>query len=104
MRSVLIAAAALVALASPAQAAAKHTWYYVNILERKCELSPLTPEEFATYNGVSIPAENAHEFPDGIVVRVDAETKVTFFFTNRKGCETVADGLRTRLAPHDDTN
>jgi outer membrane protein W len=99
-------AAALVAIAGPAHAAPRHTWYYVNILERKCEVSPLTPEQFAT---APIPAKNAARDSNGqIIVEVDrqveGETRVTYFFTDRNGCEIVANGLKTRLAPSGDVN
>jgi hypothetical protein len=46
MRNVLIAAAALVALAMPAEAAPKHVWFDVNYGSGTCDKSLMTPEEF----------------------------------------------------------
>jgi hypothetical protein len=107
--ALLVALAALaLATATPALAdpAPRHTWYYVNILERRCEVSRLTPEEFAT---APIPARNVARDSDGqILVEVDRqvgdEKRVTYFFTSRSGCEIVANGLKTMLAPRGDIN
>jgi hypothetical protein len=99
----MVAAITLLALASPACAA--HTWYYVDFDtpkdERTCQLSKLTPEQYANEIGLGrIPAANVIKDDDGIGVSSVLVGK-ELFFTNRDLCEDIAAAPSGRAPSHD---
>jgi hypothetical protein len=108
MRSVLIAAAALVALAGPAQAAPKHTWFYVDFAEAKCVLSLWTPQEVASKTGAPrISPEDVLKDPSGdLTVMVKLDQKTAIFFSSREKCEAAIKdtNLKPDQAPADQIN
>jgi hypothetical protein len=112
MRNVLIAAAALAAFSGSASAAARHTWYYVDFAEAKCQLSRWTPEQVASGTGATrISPDNVLKDKDGdltvmVDIKIDGEPKIAIFFSRKEKCEAgVKDtGLKPDQAPHEDIN
>jgi hypothetical protein len=99
MRSVLITAAALVALAGPAEAAARHTWYSVDFDEGTCTLSQLTPEQAASQNGFDrITPNDVRKDADGdlsVIIHGNFGGKpyVSSFFSSKAKCEALVGPL-----------
>jgi hypothetical protein len=86
----LITAAALVAIAGPAEASTFHTWYLANTHTGQCELTTWTPQVYANMLGAGrIPDKNVYKDSNGIIgVMVDwGGDKVTWFYTSMKECE-----------------
>jgi hypothetical protein len=118
--TLLIAAAALVAFAGPANAAkvkmpngtVRHIWYYVDFADAKCRISQYTPEEYASdMDGDRIPPDHVLKDADGnltvrVDVKADGDTKMSVFFTSEDKCETAIKdtGLKPDQAPHSDIN
>ena len=112
MRHTILIAAALVALAGSANAAAGHTWYVGDVVGKKCELSALTPEEYANYKGTGpISADKVTKYQDGsIQVNVYAAPQdftkdpiQRWFFTSMGLCREIIED-KPEEAAHDDIN
>jgi hypothetical protein len=91
MRSVLIAAA-LVALAGPAQAGDAHTWYYVDFDASKCVLSQ-TPEQVASQVGARISPNDVTKDADGDLTvavhgNLDGKPYVALLLSSKAKCES----------------
>jgi hypothetical protein len=122
MRSALIAAAALVALAGSAEAAARHTWYYVNYDAGACELSNQTPEEMLAFVagpfGRGMGYEVGRISPDDVVKTGNGQIHVTLrttldgrphngeFFTSKAMCDDFVknEQITPQSAPSGDIN
>jgi hypothetical protein len=128
MRDVLIAAAALVALAGPAQAAkvkmpngsAKHTWFMLHYDTATCETSPLTPQEFQNSASGFLGHESGitaeRITPDDVLKYNDGTLKVTVrgttngspgkwdFFSSKEMCSAWLTGIKPQQAPSSDIN
>jgi hypothetical protein len=120
MRKVLMmSAAALLALASPAHAAArKHTWYQLNYDTATCELSNRTPEEFQSFvsgfshmTGVSAeiiePKDVDKDAYGNIIVTVRADkdgNKYWRFYTSKDSCDLTVRTMKPVQAPSGDIN
>jgi hypothetical protein len=112
MRNVLIAASLLVAFAGSADAAARHTWFYVDFAEAKCQLSQFTPEQVASETGGDrISPDNVLKDADGnltvmVKVKINGEPKLAVFFSSKDKCETTIKdtGLKPDQAPSDEIN
>ena len=104
MRTMVAATITLLAISGPAQAT--HTWFYVDFTtppaDRTCQLSKLTPEQYANEIGFVIPAENVVKDDDGIRV-LSVAVGNELFFTDREMCEDIAAAPSGR-APHHDIN
>jgi hypothetical protein len=89
MRSVLISAAALVALAGSAEAAPKHKWFDLNYATGACDPALLTAAILS----------RGRERPFRSRAWWD-------FFTSKDACEKfISDnGIKPQQAPHDDIN
>jgi hypothetical protein len=103
-------AAALVALTGSAQAAPKHTWYVGDVVGKKCELSALTPDEYANYKGTGpISADKVTKYQDGsIQVNLYADPQdftrdpiQRWFFTSMGLCREIIEGKPEEAAPGD---
>jgi hypothetical protein len=99
MRNVLIAAAALVAFASSANAAARHTWFELNYSQGRCDHAQGSPEELYKASQAwpgfvleRIPPGNVTKSDNGdLHVRVDGKHKgepIHYdLFSTLKACE-----------------
>jgi hypothetical protein len=112
LKAYTLAAAALLALACSAQSSSAHTWYVGDVLGKKCELSQLTPEEYASFKGTGpISADKVLKYPDGsIQVNVYANPQdftkdpiQRWFFTSMKLCREIIED-KPEEANRDDIN
>jgi hypothetical protein len=120
MRNVLIAAAALVALAGPAQAAPKHKWFILNYATGVCEgPKSFTPEEFYNITNAAnagttvdrIGPENVDKDDHGEIhvhmTGTYASGPVSWdLFTSIEGCNVFAaiNNVKPEQAPSGDIN
>jgi hypothetical protein len=120
MRTVLIAAAAIVALAGPADAAAKHKWFILNARTATCEATDQTPEAFQSaaegpqghLEGVTAdtiaPGDVSKDADGNIHVKIrgtDSGQVVSWaFYTSRAACDLDAKAMTPEQAPSSDIN
>jgi hypothetical protein len=128
MRNVLIAAAALVAFASSADAASvkmpngavRHTWFLLDYRDASCNSDPATPEQFSNNPlnhsfGIKvdrITPEDVEKDGDGNVVHVkmrgtfNDNPTVWDWFTSKGACQNYinANSVGPQQAPSKDIN
>jgi hypothetical protein len=106
----LITAVALLALAPPAHATPKHTWYQLRYDTATCVVSPQTPQEFQEGHGAErITPDDAVKYNDGtlaVTVRGTLNGKPVKwrFFSTKEMCGIWLMDVKPQQAPNSDIN
>jgi hypothetical protein len=101
-----------VAFAGSADAAARHTWFYVDFAEAKCQLQPIHARAGCQRDGRR--QDFSRQRAQGrrrnltvmVKVKINGEPKLAVFFSSKDKCETTIKdtGLKPDQAPSDEIN